>query len=72
MAQTNHHSDYLLLRTGDTLYGSITYKKDSGVNYKFLKKIRLTNALGKQKRYKREQVAAFRTNNYVYEGFCLN
>lgn len=71
-AQTYDALDYLVLKTGDTLYGNIEYKKDSGVNYKYLNKIRLTNALGKQKRYKRDQVAAFSTNNFIYEGFWLN
>jgi hypothetical protein len=71
-AQTYDALDYLVLKTGDTIYGNIEYKKDSGVNYKYLNKIRLTNALGKQKRYKRDQVVAFRTNNLIYEGFWLN
>jgi hypothetical protein len=71
-AQTYDALDYLMLKTGDTIYGNIEYKKESGVNYKFLKKIRLTNTLGEQKRYKRDQVIAFRTNNIVYEGFWLN
>ncbi|TPV32452.1 hypothetical protein FJ651_12890 [Paucihalobacter ruber] len=71
-AQSYDALDYLVLKTGDTLYGKIEYKKDTGVNYKYLNKIRLTNALGKQKRYKRDQVVAFSTNNFIYEGFWLN
>lgn len=70
-AQSNNSPDYLVLNTGDTLYGTVKYLDESGVNTTFYKKIRLINNQGKQKKYKREEVSVFRMNNDNYEGFWL-
>jgi hypothetical protein len=72
VAQTSNTLDYLVLNIGDTLYGNVKHIDQRGLNPKYYKKIRLTDTYGKQKKYKRKVVSAFRVNNTSYEGFWLN
>lgn len=72
LAQSDDTSDYLVLNAGDTLYGTVEHVDQRGVNPKYYKKIRFTNTDGHQKKYKRKNVAAFRVNNTLYEGFWLH
>ena len=71
-AQTNLSLDYIVLNTGDTLYGKVQHINQRKVTPRFYKKIRLINTRGKQKKYKRADVAAFRVSNVNYEGFWLS
>lgn len=71
IAQKNIPSDYLVLNSGDTLYGSIKYIDDRGIHSRFLKKIRLTDRKGKTKKHTRKDVATFSVNQTIYEGFWL-
>ncbi len=72
VAQTSHTIDYLVLNVGDTLYGKVKHIDEGSVNPKYYKKIRFTDTHGKQKKYKRKDISAFRVNNTIYEGFWLN
>jgi len=71
-AQTNNTLDYLVLNTGDTLYGTVKYIDISGATPKYYKKIRLTDTYNHSHKYLRKDVSAFRVNNTNYEGFWLN
>lgn len=71
-AQSSNTLDYLVLNFGDTLYGTVKHINDRGVTPEYYKKIRLTDAYNKKKKYKRKDVSAFRVNNITYEGFWLN
>ena len=70
--QDNNQQDYIVLNMGDTLYGDVRYIDETGAGREFYKKIRLTNADGKRKKYKRKEVSAFRVNDSNYESFWLN
>jgi len=71
-AQNNQASDYLVLHTGDTLYGKVAHIKEGGFGgRRFHKKIRLTNAKGKTKKYQRKDVSSFRVDGVVFESFWL-
>ena len=72
VAQTSSRSDYIMLNFGDTLYGTVKHVNQRGVSPKFYKKIRLTNSNGKRKKYKRNDVSAFRVNNISYEAYWLS
>lgn len=72
MAQASNTPDYIVLQTGDTLYGQVKHIRETGVRPKYYKKIRLTNTRGKQKKYKRKEVVAFRVNKVHYQGFWLS
>lgn len=72
VAQTSNTLDYLVLNSGDTLYGTVKHIDQSGVNPKYYKKIRFTDTYGKQKKHKRKDISAFRVNNTDYEGFWLD
>ncbi|MEN1784190.1 MAG: hypothetical protein AAGF77_03535 [Bacteroidota bacterium] len=63
--------DYLVLRTGDTLYGKVGYIREDKPNSGFFKKIRLTTTTGKRKKIKREAIACFKAKGFYYEGFWL-
>ncbi|MCK8521467.1 hypothetical protein M0D21_07805 [Aquimarina sp. D1M17] len=71
-AQQNEQGDYIVLKTGETLYGSVSYINEKAVNRGFHKKIRLTNAKGKTKKYKRENITMFRVNGVNYQSFWLS
>ena len=69
-AQSDPTSDYLVLRTGDTLYGKVEHIKEGGFGgRRFHKKIRITNARGKTKKYQRRDVSSFRVDGVVFESF---
>ena len=70
-AQSRGPSGYLVLNSGDTLYGIVNHVDHRGVRPKFYKQIRLTNSRGKKKKYKWNDVAAFRAYDISYEGFWL-
>jgi len=70
-AQKSNSGDYLILHQGDTLYGKVEYINESSTIRDFHKKIQITDASGKRKKYKREAVAAFRVDNTDYESFWL-
>ncbi|EAY26191.1 hypothetical protein [Microscilla marina] len=71
-AQTSHLLDYIVLNSGDTLYGKVKHVNQRKVPPRYYKKIRFTNTKGKRKKYKRADVAAFNVNNTNYEGFWLS
>ena len=71
LAQPGNTSDYLALNSGDTLFGTVKHVDQRGMSPKFYKKIRLTDSRSKRKKYKRNDVSAFRVNNTSYEGFWL-
>ena len=71
MAQATS-KDYLVLAAGDTLYGHVDPIDERGPGFKYYKKIRFTGPGGKKKKYKREDVSAFRVKNENYEGFWLS
>lgn len=72
IAQAEKTSDYLVLNSGDTLYGNVKHIDERGVSLEFYKKIRFKSEDGKKKKYKREKVIAFKADNINYEGFWLN
>ncbi len=65
-------TDYLVLNRGDTIYGQVQHVNYRGVSPRYYKKIRVTNANGKRKKYRREAVKSFSVNNTQYEGFRLS
>ncbi|HAS43875.1 MAG TPA: hypothetical protein DCS93_25585 [Microscillaceae bacterium] len=71
-AQTSHSLDYIVLNTGDTLYGKVKHINQRKVSPRYYKKIRFTDTQGKRKKYKRSDIAAFRANNTHYEGVWLS
>ncbi|UII75766.1 hypothetical protein LV716_16110 [Flagellimonas sp. HMM57] len=71
-AQNGQQNDYLVLQTGDTLYGKVGYINEKAVNRDFHKKIRLTDAQGKTKKYNWKQVSGFRWDGFDYESFWLS
>ena len=71
MGQTTSKG-YLVLTAGDTLYGDVDHRDEKGTGFKHYKKIRFTGPGGKKKRYKREDVSAFRVKDENYEGFWLS
>ena len=70
--QADHHGDYLILNVGDTLYGKVEHINRRGASANFYKKIRVTNAKGKRKKFKRGDVESFRVDGVRYEGFWLS
>lgn len=72
LAQDKDHEDYIVLHAGDTLYGTVDYIKEKWARSEFYKKIRLTTADGKTKKYKKKNISAFRVTNSNYETFWLN
>ncbi len=72
-AQNHQASDYLVLRTGDTLYGKVEHIKEGGFGgRRFYKKIRITDARGKTKKYQRRDVSSFSVDGVVFESFWLS
>lgn len=71
VAQTINSSDYVVLTTGDTLYGEVRYFNEGKVNSTFYKKIRLKETNGKKRRFKRKNVVFFRINGSQYVSFWL-
>ncbi|MEM7486187.1 MAG: hypothetical protein AAF348_13350 [Bacteroidota bacterium] len=71
-AQNSNQREYLVLQTGDTLYGTVGYINEKGVGRDFYKKIRLADAQGKTKKYKWKQVSGFRWDGFDYESFWLS
>lgn len=73
LAQSNDHSDYLVLSTGDTLYGRVQHSKEGGFGGGgFYKKVRITDTHGKRKKYKRKNVSVFSVDGSVFESFWLS
>lgn len=71
-AQKNKRPDYVVLTSGDTLYGKVEYMDEDAIPLKFHKKIRILSNDGRLKRLDRKEVAAFQTNNMAYESFFLH
>lgn len=63
--------DYIVLVTGDTLYGKVDYFKEGFAWSEFYKKIRLTEINGKKRKINRKKVLSYRVNGYDYESFML-
>ena len=72
LAQQSEAGGYLVLTNGDTLYGAVEYIDENSVHRDFYKKIRFTDGSGEQKKYKRKDVAAFRSGNADYQSFWLS
>ncbi|MDX1349238.1 MAG: hypothetical protein R3279_03260 [Putridiphycobacter sp.] len=72
VAQNTATTDFLVLITGDTLYGDVEHIHEKGVHPYFYKKIRLTMASGKRKKFKSALVASFKNDGSVYESFWLS
>jgi hypothetical protein len=70
--QSKDASGYIVLTTGDTIYGIVDYLDERGTNLKFYKKIRLTDRNGKRKKYKTKIITAFRSSNQIYRAFWLD
>ena len=71
-AQTKSKLDFIVLNSGDTLYGEVKYINENAFNRRFYKKLRLTTTDGKQKKLKRKNVSAFRAKGINYKRFSLN
>ncbi len=72
-AQDNNQSDYLVLNTGETLYGRVQYIKERGFGGRsFYKKVRITDTSGKRKKYKRKNVSGFSVDGSVFKSFWLS
>ncbi len=73
LAQNDSMSDYLVLNTNDTIYGTVRYIKEEGFGSRdFFKKIRITDSKGTKKKFKRNKVSSFKTKDAVFESFWLN
>ena len=72
LAQNRLDTEYLVLKTGDTLYGEVDYIDEGAVSNGFYKRIRLKNAKGKTKRYKRDAIMAFKFGNNQYHSYWLS
>ncbi|MEO1051397.1 MAG: hypothetical protein AAFX87_12280 [Bacteroidota bacterium] len=70
-AQHTEQLDYIVLNNGDSIYGAVAYINENEVNRGFYKKVRLTDANGKTKKYKRESISSFRVNGNEYRSFWL-
>ena len=70
-AQNATQEDYLVLHAKDTLYGTVAYINEKAVNRGFFKKVRLTDARGKTKKFKRDHISAFRLDGSEYHSFWL-
>lgn len=70
-AQKAQLTDYIVLHNNDTIYGKVHYINEHSVPRKFYKKLRITTADGKKKKFKRKDIAAFRVENRVYQSFWL-
>lgn len=68
-AQDKYINDYVALYTEDTIYGNVEYINES--KRQFHNKIRIKDHNGKQKRYSRKEVVAFRKDNEYYVSFWL-
>lgn len=71
-AHQSEADGYIVLTNGDTLHGAVEYIDENSVHRDFYKKIRFTDGSGKQKKYKRKDVAAFRSGNSDYQSFWLS
>lgn len=71
IAQSSTASDYIVLITEDTIYGTIKNIDLYNTTSKFNKKIKIITANGKRKKIKRDEVLALKFGNYVYESFWL-
>lgn len=71
-AEAQHNTDYLVLVTGDTLYGKVEHVKEEFASSSYYKKIRITNARGKTTRHKRKDVQAFKKYSKTYKSFWLS
>jgi hypothetical protein len=63
--------DYLVLVSGDTLYGTVEHINTRSVSPKFHTKVRLTDSKGKQRKFSRKGIAAFKSDGAIYESFWL-
>jgi hypothetical protein len=72
VAQSSDNRNYLVLDTGEVLHGVVDHIDQRRGSPEFYKKIRITDASGRTKKYKRKEIAAFRVNNTDYEGFWLS
>ncbi len=63
--------DFLVLNSGDTLYGLVQHIDERGVSPKFHKKLRLQDVDGKKKKFHRKDVKSFSAERQVYESFWL-
>lgn len=70
-AQDSNPPGFIVLKSGDTMYGKVNYIKEKIVFSTFYKRIRITDTNGKTKKYKRENVVSFRLNGFDYESFWL-
>jgi hypothetical protein len=70
-AQNQENADYLVLKTGDSIFGTVEYINHKGVSPKYYKKIRVRNAEGKRKKYNKKEVSVIRVDKVIYEAFWL-
>jgi hypothetical protein len=70
-SQAKSNADFVVLHTGDTLFGKVSHINTSGVSDTYYKKIRLTELNGKRRKISRKKICAFRSNNMNYEAFLL-
>nr|WP_298997095.1 hypothetical protein [uncultured Allomuricauda sp.] len=71
-AQNRSPSEYLVLNTGDTIFGKVQYFKEGKVISNFYKKVRIIDAEGKRKKYGRKKVSSFKVDGSSYESFWLS
>lgn len=71
LAQISTTSDYIVLITEDTIYGTIKNIDLYNTTSKFNKRLKFISANGKRKKIKREEVLVFKYGNDVYESFWL-
>ena len=67
----NPAQDFVILHSGDTLYGTVRYINDGAVSPKLYKKIRWKDARGRGKKISRKNIRAFRVQGDVFESFYL-
>jgi hypothetical protein len=61
-----------VVKSGDTLFGTLEYLDTRSVTSRFYKKFRLTNAEGKKEKIKQEEISSFRADGIIYELFWLS
>ncbi len=70
-ARADNCQDYLVMVSGDTLFGTVEHINSRSISPKFHSKIRLTDARRKQRKFSRKGIAAFKSDGAIYESFWL-
>ena len=69
--QLSAQPDYLILTSGDTLFGSIERYEQLLTKDKYYSKVRLTNQKGKRKKYSHSEIKEIGIGNHIYRKYNL-